>query len=316
MVMFAVGALTLLSTLATPAHAGAWVHDPGKVFAQVGYGWTVAANRFDETGTLQPSTSEVYVGEAMGPLFEASRFNGSEISGYAEIGLPAGFEVYGSLPGRFVSSRWRWSRGDNPDVVLRNSGMGDAMGGFRFGKKFGSQAVSLSAAVRGPLYDNHPEVLNTEAGNMDFYDDRVPLGEGVIDYEMIAAVGSGLSFGWAQIETGVRLRNRGYSTALPGRAQLGIRAGEPLAFMVETEWLATLSDGTAPSFYLDEYDRGPMVIDRAQYIKQGLGLMWQPAAASEGPFSGTGINTKAFFVPWGMRTSQAFTATAGIFWEN
>lgn len=257
---------------APTAAAGVWVREPGASWLQVSASAQTSTRLFDEAGAARPQASEPFLGSLAG-LFSEGRLLGVEAGLYAEVGVARGLELIGALPVRAVSNRWSFARGPSEDLVQDNLGFGDATLGGRAGGPVGRFALSGHATVRLPLYDNGPDRLNLEAGNADFYDDRVPLGPGTIDLDLGGGAGTGLGLadGWTLVEAGVRLRDRGYSTALPGRLQAGVHPAPPVATWLELDGLVSLGDGEAPDFFRDPWGKGPVVIDHASWSRASLG---------------------------------------------
>jgi hypothetical protein len=190
----------------------------------------------------------------------------SDLVTYGEVGLGHGFELVGTVPLRIATNRWEFAQGQSPDIRHEHVGLGDAGLGARFGTVVRSSAVSVLAAVRLPLYDNAPEVLRTQAGNSDFYDDRVPLGNGTIDFDLSAGAGTSWAWGWALVEAGGRIRNRQYSAALPGRLQVGVRPDPKVGVWLGAEGVQSLGNGEAPDFYVDPWDKGPTIVDNQSFV--------------------------------------------------
>jgi hypothetical protein len=128
------------------------------------------------------------------------------------------------------------------------------------------------AGVRLPLYDNATGVLRMEPGNADFYDDRIPLGNGTIDVDLSVGGGTSWSWGWALLEAGGRVRNRLYSAALPGRLQVGVRPVQPIAVWASADSQLSLGNGDAPDFYIDEWGKGPLVVDNQSFLGASVGF--------------------------------------------
>ncbi len=256
--------------LGAAAHAGVWVRERGSVYLQTSLQHSVSERAFDPDGVLRESVDEVFMGDDA-PVFDEGRSATTDLVTYGEIGLGNGFEIVGSLPVRVTSGRYSFASGLAPDVVNGQVGFGDAAAGARFGKVIHSSALSVLAAVRLPLYDNDHEVLRTQAGNSDFYDDRVPLGNGTIDFDLSAGAGTSWGWGWALLEVGGRLRNRQYSAVLPGRIQVGFHPIDRVSAWLGADGAWSLGNGAAPDFYVDEYGKGPTVVDDQSFVAGTIG---------------------------------------------
>lgn len=265
--------LALLSAWSDPAAAGVWVRDAGEAWLQGSLSGSTSTSMFAGNGTLRDTASAPFVGD-VAPLFERSRYLGLDLSTYGEVGLGRGVEVVASAPIRYTTQAWHWSVGASDPIVHRNLGFGDLALGGRIGTVLGGVALSLYAGGRVPLYDNAPDALGTAPGNSDFYDNRIPLGQGTIDGEALAGLGTGLGLwdGWVLFEGGVRGRNRRYSTQLPGRLQLGVQPG-PISPWIGASGTVSLGNGAAPDFFLDAYGKGPTVPDNASWLTAEAGLL-------------------------------------------
>lgn len=265
--------VVVAAVAAAPAHAGVWIRDPGAAWFQGSFGASTSARTFDAHGALLPSTDPAYLG-SVAPLFESGRYTGFEAGLYAELGVVRGFEVVASLPVRQASMRWRWATGYSEPIVQTNRGFGDTTLGARGGGQVGGVALSLYAGARLPLYDNAPEKLGMEAGNSDFYDNVVPLGQGTIEGEVLAGAGTGLGVleGWALIEAGGRVRDRGFSAAIPGRLQVGLQPGG-VALWLSADGVASLGNGAAPDYFVDRWGKGPLIPDNQSWLAAGAGVL-------------------------------------------
>lgn len=307
----------LVLLLASQALAGIWVRAPGESYVQIAVSHSEASTSFDPSGARLDLAHRRFLGERLSSVFADGHFASTELGAYVEYGLIAHVEVFGSLPVRVASSRWQWALGDNPDVVLGNVGLGDAQLGLRSGTTVGPVALSIAAAGRAPLYNNAPDALNQGPGNSDFYDDRIPLGEGTIDLDLTGGVGVSFGEGWAQVETGVRLRNRQYSTMLPGRAQLGLQPIRAFGLTLDGEWLVTLHDGAAPDFYIDRWGKSPTILDGQQHVKVGGGVFVRPLGrARDEALRELGLGLRGATMPWGRRTAAATSLTLAVFWQG
>ncbi len=299
--------LILAATLST-ALAGPWVKEQGGLYTRIGYDYYRASGAFDAEGQRADMSDERFLSH-LGGVFESGTFSSHTASLYAEVGIGFHLEVFGSLPVSYASNRWDFALGESEDIVQANAGFGDATAGLRVGGKVNSLAGSLSLAIRAPLYDNHPEVLNQETGNTDFYDDKVPLGQGTIDVDLAAAGGSGWNLngvnGWASLEQTVRFRNRDYATAFPGMAQVGVKPVEPLALMLNVLWQLTADNGEQPDFYFDDYGKGPTIIDRQHYLKVGVQAMFDVR-------EGLALEAGAGATVLGARTAAGWNAGLGV----
>jgi hypothetical protein len=255
------------------AKAGPWLHQPGSLYARLGYSGFFSTQAFDEKGSLASMSDSRYMGH-LGQLFQSGLYAGHALTAYLEVGVLPYLELFGSVPVVFAQTDWQ---GPGFAIKQSNSGGGELELGARTGLSFLSRfASSLSVSVKLPLYDNAPEKLNTQPGNSDFYDDRVALGEGTIDVNL--ALAGGVSWYplplWTTLELGARIRNRDFATGFPGSLQFGYKPIERLALMLNANWLLTADNGTQPNFYLDDYGKGPTVIDGQSYLKLSFSLMF------------------------------------------
>jgi hypothetical protein len=290
--------------LATTAHAGVWVRDRGDTWLQLAVQHAEATHAFDTEGVLRDQTAEAFVGD-IDPLFDEARTSITDLTAYGEVGLGHGFELDLSVPVRYATDRWGFAQGSSPDMRHEHAGLGDATIAGRFGTVRGRWAASVLAGVRLPLYDNALVVLHTQPGNADFYDDNLPLGNGTIDFDLSLGGGTSWGWGWALFEAGGRIRNRQYSAALPGRVQVGFKPWKPLALWLSADGMRSLGNGRAPDFYVDEWNKGPTVIDDQSFVGASAGLSID--VSDTVGFYGTGSRILA-----GQRYPQLTSVAGGI----
>lgn len=302
--------LPLLFLLTDAAHAGVWIREPGHPYLQVSAAYQTGSRTWDEQATLRGNADPVYI-DHLAPLFESSRYQGLELGAYAEVGVVQGLELVASLPWRAAQNEWEWTNGPQEPVQHRNRGFGDGTLGVRGGVKVEPVALSLLVAVRVPFYDNSPAALNIEAGNSDFYDDRVPLGPGTTDLDILPGVGTGLGVleGWALFEGGLRIRNRQFGPQLPARLQVGVRPVHPWALWLEGSGLTTVGSGQAPDFFIDAFGKGPIALDNTHFAQLGLGTQ----IALPGGFA---IGATGERVLWGRRFPALTRAGVHIAWTG
>ncbi|HHO54632.1 MAG TPA: hypothetical protein ENK18_28090 [Deltaproteobacteria bacterium] len=295
---------------AASAGAGTWVRAPGHGYVQLSLGHTRADHRLTESGQRLPMTDPAFVPSNFEDVFEDAGFSQVEAALYAELGLVPGLELFGSLPHRWVRSRWELALGSDR-IVQRHAGLGDAVVGGRWGRAVGPTVAALAAGVRLPLYDNAPEILGIEAGNADPYDDRPPLGPGTVDLDLSSAIGVSGANAWGQLEAGVRLHDRQLGAQLPVRLQAGGRPVPWLAGFADLELLWAIADGQAPDSYLDAYGKGPLVLDRQSSVRPGLGALLQPIQGEDpGP---VGLLTRIDAVLAGRRVAATTSWTGALF---
>lgn len=299
--------LGIIAGLAQVAHAGTWVREPGHAYVQVGLATSVTTHRFTEAGERASLLDPRFVPDNFEQVFDRASSWQLEGQVYGELGVLPGLEVVAQLPVRHAVSRWGFAVGDDT-LVLRNTALGDAVAGVRAGTRLGPLVGAASAMVRLPLYDNAPERLGIEPGNADIYDDRPPVGPGITDLDLAVALGASGAAWWAQLEAGVRIRNRQFGLQLPARLQVGGRPVGAVAVFAEVEALLPLTDGAAPDAYLDEYGKGPVALDRVSYLRPGLGALWE--AVRDGRTYIPGVLLRVDTIAVGRRTSATTTVTA------
>ena len=109
--------LVLLSLFTNSgAVAGPWVHEPGKLYARVGYGLFTAGSAFDDNFKRAPMADDRFLSH-MGGVFSKGRFTGHSVSTYAEVGVLPYVEVFGSLPVSFVGNKWTFAKGEAPPIL-------------------------------------------------------------------------------------------------------------------------------------------------------------------------------------------------------
>ena len=293
------------------AQAGAWVRSKGSAYLKAEYGYYWASESYDQIGESASMSDERFVGKTTAAVFSEARYFKHDIKLFAEVGLGRGIEIIAALPFTKPTNQWVFLDGDNPDLLQTNLGTGDLELGMRYGGRLGRLPASIGFIWRAPLYNNDPSVLHLDAASQDFYDVIPPLGQGTIDLDVTGAVGTGLPFlgGWTQAESGLRVRNRHYSAAIPGQLQVGLKPVSRLYLAVESRWLVTLKNGTAPDYYYDENGKGPLIIDRQHRLQvagQFGARLWK-AVWLTGHYG---------FVPWGRRTARGQWYGIGIAWDR
>ena len=289
------------------------MHAPGSAWLELGWRHSRASSVYTERGRRVDFVHPSVMGDALGELFDEGLFVSDELAAYAEVGIAPGLEVYGRLPLRQVRTEWTIS--ETPEITQLNRGAGDALLGLRAGGTLGRVALSGRAHVLGPLYDNSPSTLSRGAGNSDFYDDLPPLGQGTIDVEVGAAAGVGFGVGWAQVDQALRVRNREYSTLVPGSLQVGAKPIPHLGLFTEAGWQLSLDDGRQPTFYLSEWSKSPLVIDRQHQLSVGGGAFAQPLAHLESAVKGLGLSVRYDAVVMGRRAAAVRGLSTSVFWS-
>lgn len=297
----------LVVALASQGWAGTWVREPGHGYVQLGAAGSLTTHRFTEDGRRLRLIDPHFVPDNFEQVFDGASSWQVESQVYAELGVLPGVELVGAIPVRHAVARWAFAIGSDV-LVLRNTAFGDAQAGVRVGGRRGDAVGALAAILRFPLYDNRPERLGNEAGNADIYDDRPPVGPGTVDLDLTASVGTSGARWWAQGEAGVRLRDRQFGILVPLRAQAGARLVPTVAGFVELEAVLPLTDGAAPNDYLDDYNKGPLALDRQSYLRPGLGALWEPTVEQEGSIPGLLVRVDSIVL--GRRTSATTTVSA------
>jgi hypothetical protein len=297
--------LNLLLLVAASAEGGVWVHRPGTGYAQLGFSHQQSSRVFLADTTLVPQTDEALIGH-LSPLFSGARYSADDTSVYLELGVLPGLELMGSLPFRVARNRWTFAQGAYGDIVHRNQGFADPMLGLRAGGILRGVALSGFVSGRAPLYDNSPEALNMEVGNANFEDDLVPLGRGTMELDLGGGAGVGNELGWALLDLGLRLRDRHYSSGLPMRLQVGAKPIARVSAWLGADAEVSLSDGSAPDYFLGEYGKGPLVIDRQSSLQASLG-------ASVELVGGVGLTMSLGRTLLGARYPQLTSLSMGIY---
>ena len=298
------------------ALAGAWVHEPGSAWVETSYRYTVADKMYDRQGTRLPRVDAAFTGPTLSRVFDHARYVGHEASLYAEIGFLPHLEVVGRLPWRTIQSEWSWRKGTEAPLIQANQGFGDAMLGLRGGTLLDQVAIAAHGTVSGPLYDNRWYALGRGPGDGDFVNDRPPLGQGTVDTELGLAVGSSVGPVWFQGEVGTRFRDRGYATILPGRLQVGIRPIPEIAGFSEASGQTTVGESSQPSFFIDRWDKSPLVNDRQHWVVGSAGLLVQPLArAVDAPLNGLGLAVRYDATLHGVRTAALRSLGGSLIWS-
>jgi hypothetical protein len=182
-----------LSVLALPAFAngGAWNRGRGSYYIRVGLVSVTASEEFDFNGDRQRIFSDT-------TSFRDGQFGMTDISFYGELGITDWLTGTASTQYRVAVREARY-RETGRDTTLSSSGLADIWLGGRIrllpaGDPFAA-TVTLSFKVpTGSPYQS------------------IPLGTGVLDYELSVAGGTGFTVGdsmqgYAQLSGGFRLRN-------------------------------------------------------------------------------------------------------------
>jgi len=270
----------------------------------------MANTTFDESGQALSSADDAFVGPVLGPLIDDQAYVGDELIGYAEYGVVDHVEVFGSLPLKYSRVNWNLATDLMSPVQHTSIGPGDLSGGVRAGIKEGGFAGSAALAVRLPLYDVRPQALNQGPGNADFFDDKVPQGEGTVDVELPLGLGYGGGLGWVQFEGAPRVRSGGYSIVTSGRFQAGIKPISQVAVFGAVDGRTFLPTGTREFVFRDEFDKGPTIIDRVKSLSAGGGLLIKPL--DDEPYGGI---VEATTMLMGARASKTSAFQLSFFME-
>ncbi|MEQ1503503.1 MAG: hypothetical protein ABMB14_14800 [Myxococcota bacterium] len=291
-------------SIITSASAGVWVHEPGAGYAQIAVAHQEAGRVWLPTGELVENTDPALLG-TLSPLFDDGRYAATDVALYGEVGVVRHVELAASVPIRTAQNRWSLARGTYPDIVQRNAGFGDLAVTARAGAVTSGIAWSGAVTGRVPLYSNAPEALGIEAGNSDFEDDRVPLGQGTWDLELGGGIGWGSASAWALAEAALRVRNHGFSEVVPARLQLGVKPVTRLAAYLGLDLAASLGNGTAPNFYRDWLGKGPSAIDDQTALTVSAGVLVDVAR-------GFGIVAAGSRVVAGIRFPRITAGSVGV----
>ncbi len=298
--------------LCAVANAGAWGRDPGSAWVQLAWRHDSSVATFDEQGVALPLASPSFLGDTLAQRIEDGRYDSDTASVYGEVGLLPYLTAVGSLPVRVARSSWTLTPSSPLSPVRHpNAGLGDLEVGARTSAPLGPINGGLTALLRVPLYDNSPRVLRQQAGNSNFFDDRVPLGPGTIDLDLLAAAGTGVAWGWAQIEAGVRVRDRQYSTVPVGHIELGGRPWDWIAGVLRLAGQTHLADGDQPAFFSDSVGRGPLIVDRARSLTVSGGALVRPSL--DHPWGGA---LDLSHVVAGQRAGRVTSVQLAVTWET
>lgn len=292
----------------TAAFAGVWVQPPGASYTQVTAGAQWASSVWLPSGEVVPQTDPALLGD-LSELLDHGSYEAFDLGVYGELGVAPHLELVGSTALRTAANRWTLAQGEYPDIVQRNTGLGDLTVGGRYGGTRGALAGSVYLTGRLPLYDNRPRALGTGAGNADFEDDQVPLGPGTLDLDLGVGGGWGLARGWALAEVGLRVRSQQFSAVIPARVQLGATPAEPVHLWTGAAVLGSLGNGRAPDEYRDRWGKGPVAIDHQSALTLDAGVqldLWR----------GLGVVVSTSRVAWGVRFPVSTSASAGVSWKR
>ncbi len=175
------------------AHGGAWVRDPGGVYAKAGLGHF--RGQEDESAAVELAYRDL------------------QASVYGELGLPAALQLSVYVP---------YVLAENSDAVrgYLAASPGDGELGLSRRLTKGKVASAISLGGRFPLYPDRREPRAEAFGG---WADRFPEpGDGTVDLDLEAEVGASLGRGiWTQGSAGYRHRFGPWVDGLPWSVQLG-----------------------------------------------------------------------------------------------
>ncbi len=270
--------------LATAAHAGPWVKDPGHAYAKAGY------VRFAADNFVDPSGEEV----------AGAAYTGHTHHVYAEVGVLPGLQIVTNVP--FVGAR-----NDINDVIYVNRQFGDIDVGVEGGTRLGQVPVSLQLLAKVPGYDT---------GDLNQYGlvaQRFPaMGDGQVDLTAMGAVGGGLNIGgfsgWVSGEAGYRHRTEWW---------LGDSSKPDRVLVDGVPWRAQV--GWAPTF--GDWKAGWLGVDASgiqNFAKDEVTKQWTQVSASFGARVVGSLHLEAGYIQMvhARASSRGSSVTAGVSWNN
>lgn len=210
------------------AGGGGWTREEGEYYVKVDLSSLTADRQFGLDGRPEFIFND--------PAFLNGKFGVTDINFYGELGLNDWLTGIASTQMK-VAVRQGYYTVTGRDSTASASGLGDIWLGGRMrllpkGSPYvAALTLSLKVPTGSPLQS-------------------IPLGTGVLDYEI--AVGGGSSFavplgrpntyGYAQLSTGFRLRNGGASNEMNYAAEFGMGLGEELSFRAMVDGVHSFAD--------------------------------------------------------------------------
>lgn len=187
----------MIALLAAPALAGAWVRDPGDVYAKAGVGAFVGGEAPDE------------------PMSAAVEYRDAQASVYAEVGLPWRLQLAGYAPwivaeNRYDSLQYLAMSGGDAQLVLSRALLR------------GPLALSLGVGAKLPLYADRAQA---RAAAFGAHATRFPSpGDGQVDLDAKLDAGASLGWqgAWLQGSVGYRHRLDDLVDGVPWSLQVGL----------------------------------------------------------------------------------------------
>jgi hypothetical protein len=173
------------------ASRGAWLRAQGGYYGKVALLWLTAEQEFDLEGNRRGVFSDTLT-------FSDGQFGMTDIILYGELGITDWLTGVAST-NYLVAVREARFRHSGRDTTLSSSGLGDVWLGARFQVLDSTWPVLATTTLSMKVPTGSPS-------------QSIPLGTGVVDYELSVAVARGFTIldameGYGQLSGGFRLRN-------------------------------------------------------------------------------------------------------------
>ncbi len=223
-----IGIVLVCGAVRARAGGGGWTREEGEYYVKIDLSSLTADRQFGLNGRPEFIFND--------PAFLNGKFGVTDINVYGELGLNGWLTGIASTQMK-VAVRQGYYTVTGRDSTASASGLGDIwLGGrMRLLPKESPYVAALTLSLKVPTGSPLQSI---------------PLGTGVLDYEI--AVGGGSSFpvplgrtntyGYAQLSTGFRLRNGGASNEMNYAAEFGMGLGEELSFRAMVDGVHSFAD--------------------------------------------------------------------------
>lgn len=218
---------------ATNLYSGAWVHEPGKAYVELGYGFYQANSIFNQAGDkrdLGLLRVPAIPSSALAGLID-STYRQHEANLYFELGVVPNLELIGSLP------FYRVAQNDTQFGVFETSGLGDVVVALKY-KAWENRFIVLATSVDVgiPLGD-----VDAEGDIAGMSSQPMPLGDGEWDVALRAYASHGFYPipAWISADIGYRYRSSAKNTDYGNDIPWNVDGG--YTFELGEDWFPTVT---------------------------------------------------------------------------
>ncbi|MBS1913224.1 MAG: hypothetical protein JST22_14645 [Bacteroidetes bacterium] len=288
------GLILLLLCSAVPAIAGggAWNMEEGKYYGKVELSSLTATHQYG----LRGQVALIY-GDTSN--FRNTDYGTTDISFYGELGFNDWLTGVASTEYK-VAVLKSFYRPTGRDSTASASGLGDLWLGARIRLLPLDKDYAAAVTVGFKLPTGSPL-------------QAIPLGTGVVDYELAAAVGSsfvapGEMQGYAQLSGGYRLRNGKASDELNYQAEVGAHLGELFVARAVLDGVHSFATLNEDPNHPDDF-RTQDLVGNQSYTRFGLGVVYNVNPGME-------LNVGYHWNTGGRNALQLSGLSVGIAWKN